>query len=306
MTETLCAALITAALGAALLQGGRHILLLTTRLSNRTLAWERGQNALSLLEPRVTHAGLGLPGGSTQELRQAFGAGQPSAPPPAFWSQGPVQVWEGYPTLWNPVPEKENVRRGRGLVLLYAVPSRLQAKLREGRPLAMEAGVSCSLELFPAEAMTGAADGLRPGTRDDLWSWVVFPFMKLPLYLSGRFGNTVVLQAAVSAKAPLLPWDEMHFLRGERFQVRHSTLYGETLRRRWEAGQPLLDGILEMWFEWTPSKRLLEAWVLSTGGSAAFGTASRPPEWPPEAPWREDFEGHDTVVSRASWVVRNL
>jgi hypothetical protein len=307
LAETLTAVVVCAVLGAALLRAMRHVLLLTTRFSNHTLAWERGQNALSLLEPRVLHTALGLTwerGG--EKFQRSFGAGSPSAPPPARWSGGPLQVWRGYPTLTTIAPEEAGVCRGRGIVLLYAVPSLLRAKTLDNAPVSMDE--ARRIELVPGENLTQITERLVTGDRTDLWSWVVFPLTNLPVHVKEYSGGRVTLQGAENSglSATLFPYDEMHYLRGERFQVQHDRLYSENLRQSWTSLQPRLDGVLETWFEFTPSKRLLDAWILAAGGPAAFGRGARPPEWPADAPWRDAFERYDLAVVRASWLVRNF
>lgn len=309
LVEALAAVVICAVIGTAVLQATRHVLLLTLRFSHRTLAWERGQNALSILEARVLHAAFGVSWERTgDKFQRSFGASWPPAPPPARWLRGPVQVWQGYPSLISPAPETNGVSRGRGLALLYAVPSALKAKTDDDRPVSMDEGMSCRVELVPLENRLQLTERLRAGQKGDLWSWVAFPFMKLPVYAKEYSGGKITLQLANNSalSAVLLPYDEMHYLRSERFQVMYDTLYSETLRQSWDSFQPRIEGVLEMWFEFTPSKRLLEAWVLATGGPAAFGESVRPPEWPDEAPWRTAFERCDLAVARASWLVRNL
>jgi hypothetical protein len=98
----------------------------------------------------------------------------------------------------------------------------------------------------------------------------------------------------------------MHYLRGERFQVKNGSLQSEELHTSWVATGERVEGVLEMWFQWTPSKSLLEAWILTTGGNASFGRASRPKEWPADASWRSEFELHDLAVVRGSWILKNL
>ncbi|MDR3264844.1 MAG: prepilin-type N-terminal cleavage/methylation domain-containing protein [Synergistaceae bacterium] len=309
LVETLIAVVLCAVVGAAVLQATRHALLLTVRFSHRTLAWERGQNVLSILKPRVLNASLGVTWERTgDKFQRSFGANWTPSPPPAKWTCGPVQVWQGYPSLMSPVPETDGVCRGRGLALLYAVPSSLKAKIDGNGPVSMDEGASCRIELVPPENRSELTEMLYYGRKNDLWSWVVFPFMRLPVYTRDYSGGKLTVQLAADSalNATLLPYDEMHYLRSDRFQVQNETLYSETLRQSWTSIQPRVDGVLELWFELRPSKRLLDVWVLAAGGPATFGKSVRPQGWPDEAPWRSVFERYDLAVARASWPVKNL
>jgi Tfp pilus assembly protein PilW len=58
--EFLIGILLGATVSIVTIQTIRWIPLTETRLANRALAWERGRNVLSILEPRVTRAALGL------------------------------------------------------------------------------------------------------------------------------------------------------------------------------------------------------------------------------------------------------
>jgi hypothetical protein len=299
------------ALSAAVLQAVFHFLTLEKRILRGALAQERGWAVLSILEPRVLHAGLGIPWSTAGAFQLSFGGSAAGSPPPAAWSRGPLQIWEGYPSLWNPAPETDGVYRGRGLSVLYAVPSALKAKPEYGDPVEMTAEIPVTVELVPPENRDRITDRLPAALyRNDLRSWVVFPLMRLPVYASSYSGgNLTIRPAADSADLPeffgaLRFYDEMHYLRAERFQVQYGRLYSQELTTSWAAMEERLEGVLEMWFEWTPSKRLLEAWILTAGGESSEN--GRPGEWPKEAPWRAEFDGLELAVTRGSWILRNM
>ncbi|MDR1623286.1 MAG: prepilin-type N-terminal cleavage/methylation domain-containing protein [Synergistaceae bacterium] len=318
LVELMIALVLGATVGVVVSQTTRNILLLTTRASNNALAWERGQSVLSIIEPRALHAGFGVTYERVGSLFQrSFGgvAGRNDWPPPGGWSdRGPIQVWIGFPSgpqgLWKLAPEVEGVFRGQGLAVLYAVPSALKAKLDGNKPLSMSAGVPATIKLTPSENLDSERMKERLPTTDkrDLRSWVTFPLMEFPVYASlyEKGSLTIRLAEGSGLSATLRPYDEMHYLRGERFQAKNDGLQSEELRTSWTSAEHRVEGVLEMWFQWTPSKSLLEAWVLTTGGEASFGRASRPREWPTEAPWRAEFESRDLAVVRGSWILKNL
>jgi hypothetical protein len=151
-------------------------------------------------------------------------------------------------------------------------------------------------------------DRLPTKEKKDLRSWVTFPLMGFPVYASECLAGELTIRLAEGSSlfASLRPYDEMHYLRAERFQVKNGDLQSEELHASWTRAEIRVEGVLEMWFQWTPSKNLLEAWVLAMGGKAAFGKTSRPEEWPAEAPWTAEFESYDVTVVGGSWILRNL
>jgi hypothetical protein len=239
----------------------------------------------------------------------SFGGSGMDSPPPAGWTQGPLQIWEGYPSLHNSVPASDGVCRGRGIAVLYAIPSALKVKPARGVSFDLSEGDSLTVELVSGGGVSMLADKLPTTEKNDLRAWVTFPLMRLPVQVTGYSGGNLGIRLAEGSglSATLRPYDEMHYLRAERFQTQNDLLYSQELTSHWEMLEPRLEGVLEMWFEWTPSKRLLEAWILTTGGefSGRAGNA-RPAEWPKEAPWRGEFERHDLAVTRGSWILRNM
>ncbi|MDR1377055.1 MAG: prepilin-type N-terminal cleavage/methylation domain-containing protein [Synergistaceae bacterium] len=318
LVELLIALLLGSAVSIIVFQTTRTIVLSTARVSNNALAWERGQSVLSILEPRVLHAGFGVPcepAGNILQRSFGGGTGRMNVPPPAEWSnRGPLQIWRGFPSdesssgLWDLAPETSGVFRGKGLAVLYAVPSGASAKIYENRPLLMEANVPVTVKLVSRESLQTVGDRLQTTKEEDLRSWVTFPLMGFPVYVSSYQAGELKIRLAEGSglSAELRPYDEMHYLRGERFLVKNDSLYSEELHTSWVGSEPRVEGVLEMWFQWMPSASKLEAWILTTGGEAVFGKSSRPREWPAEAPWSPEFELHDVTVVRGSWILKNL
>jgi hypothetical protein len=315
LVEILMTATLGATVGLVVTQTVQQVLLMARKSSSHTLAWERGQNVLSILDPRVSHAALGIPYERAGGLFQrSFGGtpGKNDGPPPSQWSdRGPVQIWrERSPndsTLYL-ATETDGVFRGRGLAVLYAIPSSLSAKLAKNKPLPMEAGFPVTVALAPKENLSNIGDRLPVTAKNDLRSWVTFPLTGLPLYAS-KYSNgnlTMRIPEGSDLSSMLFPYDELHYLRAERFQVRNDSLYSEDLHTTWTNLEPRLEGVLAMWFEWTPSERRLEAWVLTTGGGVSSRKSIRPKEWPVEASWRAAFEEQEVAVVRKSWRLENL
>jgi hypothetical protein len=181
------------------------------------------------------------------------------------------------------------------------------------KPLLVSADdkTSVTIELIPKNNLKNITDRLPTTNKQDLKSWVTFPLTKLPLHVCGYTdGNLTVCVPKGSLSSTIYPYDELHYLRVERFQTRSDGLNSEELKASsntaWMNPEALVEGVLEMWFEWTPSEHRLEVWILASGGDASFGKSSRPLEWPAEAPWRSEFEQHDLAVVRQSWLLRNI
>jgi len=289
----------------------RQVTLTMERMSNRAIAWEKGQNALSIIEHRALHAALGITYESAGGVfSRSFGSDNMNSPQPAQWTdRGPLQIWTGYPTLFSLAANDGGVFRGRGIALLYAIPSALRAKISDDVP--MSEGVSVKFELIPREELDAITTRLPTTARNDLRSWVTFPLMRLPVYAVYSAGELTIRTAdgfdLSSMPSPpfLHPYDEMHCLRAERFYAQNNVMLSEELRTAWTNLETRLEGVLEMWFEWTPSKKLLDAWILTTGGNSS-GRTERPKDWPIEAPWRTNFELHDVAVARGSWLLKNM
>ena len=292
----------------AMLGIARHSTMVMERIASRTLAWERGQNALSIIEPRALHAAFGITFNQTGDIfRRSFGRNGGSPPPPAHWTGlGPLQIWEGFPALSNIVSNDGGVFRGRGIAFLYGVPSARVAYLADNAPITLSEGQSANVRLI--RAGTGGTNRLTTSARNDLRSWVTFPLMRLPVHAVYSSGSVTISMAEASGlSAALYPYDEMHYLRASRFHVRNESMFSEELRTAWTNVETRLEGVLEMWFEWTPSKNLLEAWILTSGGGVPTASrTTRPSDWPPEAPWRDSFERHSVLVTRGAWFLRNM
>jgi hypothetical protein len=311
--EILLAATIGAGVSAAVLQAAFYLLSIEKRLLTGALAWERGQNVLSILEPRFLHAGLGLTYKRSGDVfNRSFGKNAAGAlPPPAYWTRGPLQIWAAdYPLPNGLAAETGGVFRGKGVTVLYAVPSALKA--RRAGIASMSAGDSATVRLVQSGDMTAIskilAEKLPTTAKNNLKSWVTFPMTRLPVHVTGYSGDDLTIRMAEKSElsADLYPYDEMHYLRAELFQVQQNRLLSYELTTRWEGPEERLEGVLEMWFEWTPSKHLLEAWILTTGGESSSGRSARPREWPKEAPWRGEFERHILAVAHGSWILRNM
>ena len=311
LVEVLVAMAVGAILGTVLLAAGRWLYLTSERVSRILLARERGERVLSFLEPRVLHAGLGLAScRSDGALRRAFGHGFSNAPLIARWPDRlrPLQIYKEPSGSWPDQAEDEGgVYCGSGICLLYAVPSGILLEPRGGKAVVLNPGdiLRCSVVSGSLEHSVSVA-----GLPRDLRSWYSLPLTGYPFYWEGGTASAPVLRLAAGVPGPveIPPLDELLLLRCERFRVMNETLYFQELRDGWYplGFQPREDGVLSLWFEWRPSLKCLDVWVLTTGGAALFPFTSKPSSWPAEAPWKAAFEHQTLQVVRASWRAENL
>ena len=309
LIEVLIAILLSAVVFSVTMQVTRHGLQVIERISNRALAWERGQNALSIIDPRASHAAFGITYERVGDVfRRSFGKNDMSWPPPAKWTdRGPLQIWKESSML-NLAADDGGVFRGCGIAILYAVPTALRAKMDDDSAIFLSEGESATIRLIPSEDLSGITSRLPTTARNDLRSWVTFPLMGLPVHAEYLGGGqlSVYMTDGSGLSTTLYPYDEMHCLRGDYFYVQNEVMFSKELRTAWTNVETRLEGVLEMWFEWTPSEKLLKAWILTTGGRVSSYRTERPNDWPTEAPWRTNFELHDVMVVKASWLIKNM
>ncbi|GHS88251.1 hypothetical protein AGMMS49957_09430 [Synergistales bacterium] len=292
--EVLLSLILGGVLSVAVVEAAATVVRLETRMANRSLALERGWNVLSVLEPRALHAALGL----TASYRDG------DSPLPGRWAHGPLYIWRD--ALFPADEDGDGVFRGRGLSVLYSIPSGLRADLHAIKEI--ENNLYISL-LGDASQLD---DRLPVNTASDIRSWTVFPLSGRPVSISnhsvaaGHSSSWLTIRlTGVQPPIQLYPYDELHYLRAARFFAENAGLYAETFTTAWKSQGEMLEGVLEMWFEWTPSKRRLEVWILTTGGESSVKN-SRPSEWPASAPWKADFERQDMAVTFGSWILKNL
>lgn len=310
LVELLVTLAVGAVLAATLLAGGRWLILSSERVSRRLLARERGERVLSFLEPRVLHAGLGLSSCRISGmLQRALGRGLPGAPVIAGWPGlvRPLQVYRDSGALLEPAPDEGGVYRGSGLFVLFSLPSGVLLRAPGGGVVSAAPGESVKLTV-----LSGTLENVDPfaGRPRDLRSWFSLPMAGYPVHLGARNGKDLSLQLADDLPDPVTipPLSELFLLRCERFRVQNNILYFQEMRSDWYPPnfQPRENGVLALWLEWRPASRILDLWVLTSGGPAVFGPSAKPASWPDDAPWRAEFSNHELYVSRASWRSENL
>ena len=254
LTELLVTTLLSALVVLITIGIIHHITLVMERISSRALALDRGRNALSIIDPRAMHASFGITYKQVGDVfRRSFGRNNANSPPPARWTdRGPLQIWNGFPSLFNLAPNEGGVFRGRGIAILYAIPSALRAYIADNTPISLSEDQSAKVRLIPSTELGGISSRLPTNARNDLRSWVTFPLMRLPVHAVYAAGEITIRMADGSGlSATLFPFDEMHYLRASRFFAQDGIMYSEELRTAWTQIETRLEGVLEMWFEWS-------------------------------------------------------
>ena len=302
LIELLLGASLASVLGMVMLMWGGELLRAFNRSSAWLLAYERGQRVLTFLETKILHTGLGLSACRGEEACwRAFGRGEgPSVP--RFLS-----VYREKSNRMSPAEEEDGVFRGTMFAFLYGRPSGLVVKRAETSPA--EPGGKVEFHLLSSDVANKITRvGFQIGDRYDLTNWCALPLAGMPFFIESVLGRRLFLSPAptVDALMDIPPVNELYLLRYERFRVVNGKLYFQSLRSGWSPYYPREEGVLALWVEWRPGIRVLDLWVLTTGGPAPLGGSVRPSEWPEGAPWQEDFSCQTLCVSRASWRLENL
>ena len=303
LVELLLGAFLASVLGMIMLTWGGEFLRVFNRSSVWLLAHERGQRVLTFFETKVLHTGLGLSACRGEEACwQAFAQ---KAGPPVL---RPLTVYQEKKSgQIDPAEEKNGVFSGTALALLYGRPSGLVVKRTGGSPVNPGGGVEFSL-LSDDTAADIAEAGFQVGYMKNLTNWCALPLAGMPFYIDSASGRRLFLSLASTVNAPvdIPPVNELYLLRYEQFRIVNEKLYFRRLEAAWSPYYPREEGVLALWVEWRPGIRVLDLWVLTTGGPAPLGGSVRPSEWPEGAPWHNDFTQHTLCVSRASWRLENV
>ncbi|MBR1672578.1 MAG: prepilin-type N-terminal cleavage/methylation domain-containing protein [Fretibacterium sp.] len=303
LVELLIGTLLASVMGLVLITWGRWFLLVFNRSSCWLLAYERGQRVLAFIESKVLRTGLGLSAcREDAALRQAFARGVYNAPSVSRL----LTVYQDKPTLMTPVTEEDGVFRGTALGLLCAYPSGLMARRSDG-DAEVTPGATINFTLLSGDVKLSRS-GFQAGYMRDLASWCALPLAGMPFYITSASTRKLSLTLASTVGLPISvpPVNELYLLQYARFCVLNGQLCFQQMDSAWSPLYPREEGVLALWVEWRPELRVLDLWVLTSGGPALFGGAARLHDWPPEAPWRDDFGQHTLCVARASWRLRNL
>lgn len=291
LVEVLIALLITSVIG------GSAVSLLYTYLKNYeqsseyTAALQRGQMALSILQPVVLSGAFSMPWGDEF-------AGLAS--------------YLGVPSMKQPLEVRDNGSMKSGdLSLFYALPSNLGSSVSLD-----DISTAFSVPLFP----TGyALDEFKsfltsayatPG--DTLERWVIFPSAQIPMKTS----QTPLDMSISSNGSPggvggrISQGDRMFILRHLRAYV--GLQPGQSIPSLFisdNGNQPMphVLGIRRIFFDWNPSTRNLRVWVLSQGDGAFPDPISQDVQWPSISGYTltsDDLRFY-LAVSTSDWRLRN-
>ena len=301
LVELLLGAFLASVLGMMMLSWEGESLRVFNRSSAWLLAHERGQRVLAFLETKVLHTGLGLSACRDEEACwRAFGMEKgPSVP-------RSLSVYLEKSNRMSPAKEENGVFRGIMFAFLYGRPSGLLVKRAETSPA--EPGGKVEFRLLSDDVANKITQvGFQIGNMKDVTNWCALPLAGMPFYIDSASGRSLFLSLATTAEASvdIPPVNELYLLQYEQFRVVNGKLYFRKWEAAWSPYYPREEGVLALWVEWRPGIRVLDLWVLTTGGPAPLGGAARPLEWPEDAPWQNDFTQHTLCVSRASWRLEN-
>ncbi len=263
-------------------------------------AKQRGQIALSAIQPYVLNAGLALPNRAST-FQEAFNQQSKITPVPGFPNdvknfRGAVQPADT-PLSLN-ISGTDTKKAASALWLVYSVPT--------------GAGVNYEYEFQKNDSQTIDVENFArlesenklSKNSSDLRAWISFPSGTSPLNITAIDSGT----KKITLNAPLLQkiaaFDEIHYVRAVKIHVNNNNLYVRSLLTG--ADQPIIEGIAGLWCTYDEEKdRVLSISVLSRGSTRhneVFQTEVS--GWPADAPQPTDLHYRYTAVTR-SWRMRN-
>lgn len=313
LIEVLIGLTITGFIGIILIDFTRWIVISSRRSAALLLARDRGERVIAFIEPRILHCALGLSECSTKNLFQkALGKGTgKELSQLTDWSYLPIAV---YINERGNLADKssDGVFRGKSFAVVYSRPSGLAVRTLDKSKKFLSSGESILYKIFKGEISKTRFQG--SSNYNDLRSWCVLPSAGVPFHIDTIFidNNRLKLTLADSwhDNVEIPPICEVYTLAADRFYV--AEIDSEFRFQEMQilfypaSGYPRENGVLAMYVEWRPEKKIFDLYVLTSGGDAVYGKSSRPAAWPAEADWKRDFEDHELYVSRASWRIKNL
>lgn len=263
-------------------------------------AKQRGQIALSAIQPYVVNAGLGLPN-QTSTFQEAFSNQSKIIPVPGSLNdvknyRGAVQLADTVASLNTAGSATKNA--APVLWLVYSVPT--SAGVNYENEFQKNTSLQIDVESF---ASLDSANKLST-TPSDLRAWISFPSGTSPLQITAIDSGAAQLTLNAPLPQKTAAFDEIHYVRAVKIHVNNNNLVARSLLTG--ADQPIIEGIAGLWCTYDEDKdRVLSVSVLSRGStrhSEEFQTVVD--GWPADAPQPTDRHYRYTAVTR-SWRIRN-
>lgn len=272
-------------------------------------AKQRGQIALSAIQPYILSAALGIPDDKA-DFQNAFTQDTANAAtnvktaraiiPVAVNQQftAPVQLASG------DVVTSDDVTSASALWLVYAVPS--------GVGVEDEYDVSATQQTIPLNKALSAT--MAKEDTETLKSWITFPANTAPLYISDKdaVADLYEVQTAKSNQK-IFAFQEVHYVRAVKIKVSPDPITGVKALRvahLLDAGtgtfQPIVDGVEGLWCTYDrKGDRVLKVTILARGDTLHTSQLQSSIEgWPSEAPQPVEKRYRYATVTR-SWRIRN-
>lgn len=293
-----------------------------TRTQQTLTARQKGEKVIAYVDARIRNVGLGLHACSnSSEVRNGFDSGLRTA----LWGTQnltlPVAVTSGN---WNYKAPSGGKFTGNRLTLLY--PQRpLDNKTFIIRTMQSpdNSGINISIDITQTSRTIGFVTG--SGGTDDynasefspatssrslyMNSYTVMAGAGRPICISripdnnGAFNINLLNGYSVT----VYPGDELLYLKCERMYVEGQNFKfqrSENDAARWTNAYSNEDGILDIYFELDTNNRILDMYVLASGGYNDSGDTQKPAIW--KGTWTSDYANYIVYVSRASWKLSNI
>lgn len=283
LTELLIVAVIVAIVGGAGVSLLYAFLQHEELVKDTTVAHQRGETVMAVLEKPLLHAGLGVPDDKAG-FQSAFKIGGYSLYPEVASWDGPVSV--------------KNISSIERLRVVYVVLTYCAAEescdVTSGDPVE----VSFEGELPSGQILAGG------GNIRNLKSWVAFPASKLPFFVEGIVVYSNKIRFRASGHVFIAQYDRLCLVRAIEVYAYSGFFYVEDVTTG-SGRQPVVEGIASAKFEYDNDKGTLAVTLLCRGAKRYDRevTTENPPLW--EGEISDEDRHYRLIAMRKIWRVRN-
>ena len=276
-----------------------------TKTQQLQTARSRAKRVILYIDTRIMHAGLGFwrcessKEITTEVLKDQTGIGSKDINFPVSVSYGNVNPEKYF--------HKNDVYSGDVLTMIYAYKD-----FETGSAHIIKDSPAKQLQASTTNTTFNLLDNWNPEGASvlNIRSYVVMEGTGLPLYSSKTVNNIVDLKFYINAShkyAVVNPGSELLYLNSERMFVEDRSFSFSYANDQWKNHYRHEAGILGMYMELTApiyGEKILDLWVLATGGTDNMRNIGKPATWPGE--WKDEYNHEVVYVSRASWKLHNI
>lgn len=309
LTEIMISMLIQAMFIVVLASAFYMMLSFYTKSQQFLTARSRGQRVIMYIDTRIRHAGLGVwRCEDSKEIAALLGSikflkdSQKINLPVSVTSSS--QIGSSYDI------SPSGVCRGDVLTVLYAYQEFTTGSMpiiNESKKKEIPASDTSQPQF---SFMYDKWNNSVTGNQSDIHTYAVMEATGLPLY--SKYDTKLQLRlyhaspTSYNKKAEVFPGSELLHIDCQRMFAEDNSFYFSYPKDEWKK-YPHEAGILELYMELHApdnAPKILDLWVLSTGGTDTKRNIDKPATWPGR--WKPEYNHEVVYVSRASWTLHNI